>query len=415
MMFKRRLIPYTVPESGETSVNVDDPVPKFEKSFSDFVGTKYAVSFSSGRGALHYIYEFFGVKGKTALLPSYTCIPAIDSARWAGAVPHFLDVDPDFYNPVLDAESRKIKSLGAVSLSYLYGLVGNLQENVDFAKENGIPLVEDAAIALGGRYKSKDVGTIGDAAMFSMQDSKIITCWRGGMVTTDNKELRDFLESKKASQVAVPKSKSMFNVTFSKVRRSLSSPGVYGMTMFPLKMAMTSKSMRGTLGKIMGFNPLESVNGISPESMPAGDGMKMSDLQAAGALSQMKDVQKRIDRRRNMAKILQEGLEGAKNVHFPADTKDSKHAYGRFPVRIEGVDKNKVYERMLSMGVEVSMNYPYLCPSTPFMKKYGFDESDYPVASRATRETFLLPFHTRLEDSDLEHIVGCVKKLSEAV
>ena len=92
-----RLIPYTVPQLDHNTPFIilrdlvkgevkgeGDSVKKLEKSFADYTGTRYAVAFASARAALYYIYSFFIGENERILLPSYTCIPAIDSARWEG-------------------------------------------------------------------------------------------------------------------------------------------------------------------------------------------------------------------------------------------------------------------------------------------------------------------------------------------
>ncbi|MBU0953704.1 MAG: DegT/DnrJ/EryC1/StrS family aminotransferase [Nanoarchaeota archaeon] len=415
-----RLIPYTVPQLEQNTpfiilrdilrgdIKNGDSVKRLETFFAEYVGTKYAISFASARAALFYTYRFFFKCGQKIILPSYTCIPAIDSGRWEGLIPHFLDIDLNSYNPKFDERVRDVADIGAISLSYLYGLIGELNPFIEYATKAGIPIIEDAAIALGGTYQGKKVGSIGDAAVFSLQESKIITAWRGGIVTTNNKELYTFLMAIREKQCFLPSPKLVFNLSFSFKRKLFSWPHIYGLTMYPLKKLMTTKKLAPFLGQIMNFNPLESIDGRSPTLMPTTDQSRLSNIQASVALESMKHVNIITRKRRNLARMLSEELDG--KAIFPEEHDGAKHAYGRFPIRIPGENKFKLYSYFLRRGIETSVNYPYICPETTFMTKYNFNAKNYPNASIASQETILLPFHTALGEEDINIIADAVRQ-----
>lgn len=417
-----RLIPYTVPQLESNTPFIilrdivkgeidrqGDSIKKLEKSFADYVDTRYAVTFASARAALYYTYSFFSGKGERILLPSYTCIPAIDSARWAGLEPHFLDIELNSYNPRFTQDVRKIKNVDAVSLSYLYGLIGDLQPFMDYAKDRGIPIIEDAAIALGASYKGKKAGAIGDAGIFSLQESKTITSWRGGVVTTDNRNLYEYLKDVASRQKFPASGKLIFNLLFSYKRNLFSHPRMYGLTMYSLKKLMTTKKLAPVLGKIMSFNPLESIDGVSPEMMPKTDRLRLSNIQASVALQSMKHIDSIVKKRRTLAKHLSEELEGS--VQVPQENGNANHAYGRFPIRVPGSNKFRLYNHFLKHGIETSINYPYICSRTKFMVKHGFKNKDYPNAIVASRETILLPFHTYLSEGDIYRIIEATREI----
>lgn len=380
---------------------------EFEKRFAEYVGTKYAISVASGRAALYYIYRFFLKDGQKVILPSYTCIPAIDAARWAGGKPVFLDIDLNSYNPKFENSVEKERNVGAISLSYLYGLVGDIKPFLDYAKTNNIAVIEDSAIALGASYKNKNVGSIGDAGVFSLQESKIFTSWRGGVVTTNNKELYDYIKNIRDEQEFPFTGKLLFNLSFSYKRKILSNPNLYGSTMYPLKKVMTSKKFKSILQNIMGFNPLESIDGMSPLLMPKTDKFRFTNTQAAVALLSLNRINKIIRKRRKSAKFLSDELKSI--VDVPIEGKDVRHAYGRFPIRISGKSKFSLHNHFLKRGIETSLNYPYIIPKTKFMINYKHVK--FPNSQKASNETLLLPFHTYLKDKDLEIIVKAVKEL----
>jgi len=347
-------------------------------------------------------------QGQKVILPSYTCIPAIDAARWSGAAPHFVDIELNTYNPRFVSSITKIKGIGAISLSYLYGLIGDLNPFLDYAKDANIPVIEDSAIALGGSYKGRKAGSIGDAGIFSLQESKIITSWRGGVITTNNKELYEYMNSLRENLEFPSTPKLMFNLLFSYKRSRLSNPRLYYSTMYLLKRIMTSKRLKPLLANIMGFNPTESIDGVSPDLMPKTDKYNITNLQSRVGLKGLDKIDSITKKRRRLARLLSEELDDL-GVIVPQEDKGIIHAYGRFPVRINGHNKFQLYRYFLKNGIETSLNYPYITPNTKFMK--SLDSGDYPNAEKASRETILLPFHTFLKEKDIFIMVDSIKKL----
>lgn len=420
-VFRRRMIAYSIPEINSNvlvdilrktfsgSLRDGGEVEALEREFARYIGTKYAVSFASTRAGLYYVYRFFDCEKKTVVLPSYTCIPAIDAARWAGAVPYFADIDLNSYNPVFDLGIAGIKNIGAISLSYLYGLVGNIEPFLEFASDNNVPIIEDSAIALGGAFKNKRVGSLGDAGVFSFQDSKIITSWRGGIITTNDSELFHYLKEVQKNQASPLVAKVLLNLLVSYSRRLLSRSGVYGLTFYPVKKLMTSGEFTKILESIISFNPVEALDGSSPKDISKNDLCRFVNIQASIVRSSLRRIDDIVKTRRRMAKRLTEELENLSGVAVPVENGNVRHAYGRYPMRIEGRSKYELEGHFLKRGVEIALNYTYTCPRTPHMLKYRFNEKNYPNAVTASRETVLLPFHTRLTDTDLDTIIETVK------
>ncbi len=425
MIFKTKLIPYSVPQMEHKSlgiilkkilsgrVNSGKAVRVLEKEFADYIGTKHAVCFASGRYSLYLLYKFFGCSGKKVLLPSYTCIAAIDGARWARAEPVFMDIDPENYNPLWKEEYSKIKNVGAISLSYLYGLVGDIEPFLEFSKKHKVPIIEDAAICLGGEHHGKKVGSFGDAAIFSFQSSKIITAWRGGIITTNNEELYKFLLFEREKLRYPKKLKLIFNLTATYARRILSGPRVYGLTLYPIKKILSSKYFGGLLGKIMDQNPLEAVDGLSPQEIPNSEKYRFTNLQAAIALHSFRKIEKILDRRRKNIKFIIEELNKVPSIIFPQEPKDKRYVYGRFPMRIKGRNKFEIEEKLLKAGIETALYYPYICPCTEYMKKYRFNSVDYPNALTASKETILLPAYGYMRRKEAKFMVRKIKEIAE--
>jgi len=289
--------------------------------------------------------------------------------------------------------------------------MGDIQPSLDFAKDAGIPVIEDSAIALGASYRKRMAGSIGDAGVFSLQDSKMISSWRGGVVTTSSSEMRDFLAAAREKQEKIAKPKAAFNIAFSAARRVFSRPWAYGLTMYSLKRIMTSERLNPVLGSIMNFNPTEAIDGVSPKDMPAPDNARYTELQAAVALASLKRVSSIVRKRRRIAKAIVEGLDGS-GVIVPDTPKGAEHSYGRMPIRIEGAGKFRVASMLLKRGIETAVNYPYICPDTEHFSGCRL-HSDFRNARKAALETLLLPMHTKLNGGDVERIVSATREVAK--
>lgn len=167
-------------------------IANFEKEFAEYVGTKYAVAVSSGTAGLHLAYIALGLgPGDEIITPSHSFYSVSDMMIFTGAKPVFCDVDYDSYTmDPEDVKKRITSKTKALVPVHLNGHPADMGPIMDLAKDNDLFVVENAAHALGAKYKGKMVGTFGDLNEFSFAPGKHVTVMGdGGMVTTDNEEL----------------------------------------------------------------------------------------------------------------------------------------------------------------------------------------------------------------------------------
>ena len=169
----------------------------FEQEFCQIVGSKYAAAVSSGTAALHLALRLVGVEpGDEVFCSTLTFIASASPILYLGAKPVFIDsdylswnMDPHLLREAL-AERAKINKLPkAIVLVHLYGQTADLDPIVELCHEYNIPLIEDAAEALGATYKGKSPGTFGKVGIFSFNGNKMITTSGGGMLVSDDPEL----------------------------------------------------------------------------------------------------------------------------------------------------------------------------------------------------------------------------------
>jgi perosamine synthetase len=166
-----------------------------EQSFAKKIGTKYAVAFNSGTSTLHAALEAVGVEaGDEVISPAITVIMDTTATIHANAIPVFADVNPKSFTMDPEDLGRKItprtKAIIAVAI---YGLSPDMDLIMDIAKRNRIPVIEDNAQAVMSYYKGRMLGTIGDVASFSFENTKHISCGEGGMIVSDNEEYAEMI------------------------------------------------------------------------------------------------------------------------------------------------------------------------------------------------------------------------------
>jgi len=170
--------------------SVGSYVNLFEKKFSEFVSSKSAVVTNNGTAALQLALLTLGIgSGDEVIVPSLTFISPINTLKYVGAEPVFVDVCRDTF--VMDAE--KIEELitpktKAIMPVHIYGHPVDMDRVMEIAKKHNLFVIEDATESLGSRYNGKMAGTIGDIGCFSFNGNKLITTGAGGMFVTNNIE-----------------------------------------------------------------------------------------------------------------------------------------------------------------------------------------------------------------------------------
>ena len=169
----------------------------FEQEFSQVVGAKYSAALSSGTAALHLALKLAGVTaGDEVFCSTFTFIASVSPITYLGAKPVFIDsdrtswnMDPNLLATTLAQKDRIGKLPKAVVLVHLYGQSADIEPILQECDRYGIPLIEDAAEALGATYKNTSPGTWGRAGIFSFNGNKIITTSGGGMLVSGDREL----------------------------------------------------------------------------------------------------------------------------------------------------------------------------------------------------------------------------------
>lgn len=168
-------------------------INKFEATFANYLGIKYATTVNNGTAALHMCLCALGLgEGDEVIVPTLTYIASVNAIKYVGAEPIFVDSEKATWNLNVDlVESLITKNTKAIMAVHLYGNPCDMKALRELCDKRGLFLIEDVAEALGSTFENKFLGTFGDIAAFSFFGNKTITTGEGGMVVTNNKMFID--------------------------------------------------------------------------------------------------------------------------------------------------------------------------------------------------------------------------------
>lgn len=171
----------------------------FEKELGEAVGVPFTVALASGTAAIHLALIGLGVgPGDEVLCQSFTFSASANPILYLGATPVFVDseaetwnLSPEFLEQAIQDRIKKSKKPKAIILVHLYGMPAKMEALLEIARRYEIPVIEDAAEALGSKYRNQPAGTFGDISVFSFNGNKIITTSGGGALVSKNKNYTD--------------------------------------------------------------------------------------------------------------------------------------------------------------------------------------------------------------------------------
>ncbi|MFC1889586.1 DegT/DnrJ/EryC1/StrS family aminotransferase [Thermodesulfobacteriota bacterium] len=321
---RNTLIPITRPRMDEREVRAAErailsgwvtqgpEVMAFEKEFASYVGAKYACAVSSCTAALHLALLTIGIMpGDEVITVSHSFIATANSIRYCGAVPVFVDIEPDTYNidPEL-IEKAVTNRTRAILCVHQMGMPCNVEAVVEIAGRYGLPVVEDAACAIGSQILWKDkwehVGKPhGDIACFSFHPRKVITTGDGGMITTVNREWDERIRLLRQHGMSVP-------------------------------------DLKRHKGKKVVFEAYEML----------GYNYRMTDIQAAIGREQMKKLPAIVESRRLLAERYHEALAGIDGIGLPREPSRARSNWQSYCIRLpEGRRQDQVMQFLLDRNI----------------------------------------------------------------
>lgn len=357
-------------------------IEAFERAVAGYVGVRYAVAVSSGTAGLHLAAMAAGVGPGTSLITSpITFVASSNAALYVGGCPAFADIDPHTVNMspagLINALQKNPETRAVVPVHFA-GLPCDMPAIKLVADEAGAVVIEDAAHALGASYPDgKRVGSCAHALMtvFSFHPVKAIAAGEGGMITTNDEP------------------------TYRKLLR-LRSHGINKLD-DPFQLPEQAET-----------------NGVRDiwyyEMQELGFNYRITDIQCALALSQVKKLDKFITRRREIVKAYDAEFVRLQNCRSAQVTGRDESGHHLYVLRINfeavGLSRGQLMQELRSRQIGSQVHYIPV-PAHPYYRKQGFKPQDYPNAQSYYQEALSIPLFYDLTDDQQNRVIAAIKEL----
>jgi len=330
----------------------------FEGDLARYIGTDHAVGLTSCTGALHLALLAAGVKpGDEVITTPMSFVATANAILMAGAVPVFVDVEPDTGNINANLIERAITNkTKAILPVHLYGQMVDMKKIIAISKKHNLVVIEDAAHAIEAKRDGICPGVKSFGACFSFYATKSITSGEGGAFVTNN--------SNKAC-----------------LMRQLRSHGI-----------TKELAQRQRVGlKTYDINIL-------------GWKYNMDNIQAALLIPQLKKIERNRNRRAVIAGRYEKAF-STLGIEMPKTLPGVKHSHHLFPIWVDKQKRNSILEYLNKHNVGAVINYPAIHLFSLYRKKFGFSKGDFPVAEDIAARTISLPIYSKLTSKEINYAI----------
>ena len=323
---------------------------RFETGFAEYTGAAHGIATNNGTTSIHLAMAALGIgPGDEVIVPTLTYVASVNAITYTGATPVFVDSEPEYWNldPQL-IEGLITERTKAIEVVHLYGHPADMDPILEVARRRGLAVIEDAAEAHGAEYKGRKVGSIGDAGSFSFFGNKVITTGEGGMVVTDDEEL-------------------------AATCRHLRGQGV----------SMT----RTYWHDVVGYN------------------YRMTNVAAAIGVAQLERIDSTIARKREVARLYTERLEGIPGVTLQRQAEWAAAVWWMVSVLVDPTVRDELMQFLKDNGVETR---PFFFPAheLPMYQR----EVTYPVAERLGASGINLPSFPDITTDEIDTVCGLIAR-----
>lgn len=378
---EKRNIPISIPSMGieewealkapiESGWITQGPkVKEFETLFAQRHQVKHAFAVSNCTTALHLALVACGVQpGDEVIVPAFTWVSTANAVMYCHATPVFVDVDPMTFNLKLDDIALKVTSkTKAIIPVHLFGLCAD----IDYIKTHfpNLKIVEDGACAAGSALNGKPAGSLGDIGCFSFHPRKSVTTGEGGMLTTNNDEMAAHLD---------------------KLRN-------HG--------ASVSEEQRH--------------HGPKPYILPAFDmvgyNYRMTDLQGALGVVQLKKLDQFIDEREKWAQYYTEQLKDISWLRTPVVSEGYKHGWQSYVTfideNISPMKRNDIMEVLQQKGIATRPGTHAVHMLGVYASMFNINPMDFPGAFACDQYSMSIPLHNKMVKEDFDYIIAALKAI----
>jgi dTDP-4-amino-4,6-dideoxygalactose transaminase len=326
-------------------------VELLEIKIASFIGVNHCIAASNGTATLHMSLIAMGIgPGDEVIVPAFSYIATANVVELTGAISRFVDIDIQTFNINADAIEKAISpKTKAIIVVHEFGLSADISKIISIANKHRIPVIEDAACALGATENEKNVGSFGRVGSFSLHPRKAISSGEGGLITTDDTDLSDKL----------------------RILRN------HGIKLHDGKMDFVAA----------GFN------------------YRMTDFQAVLVSSQLKRLPEILKVKSELAKVYFEELDSSR-LQLPSVPAGRRHTWQTFHVLLpDDLDQMQVISQLRSRGVGTNYGAQCIPYQTYYAEKYKLDSAAmFPNALKSFKKGLALPIYEKLSVKDIKYI-----------
>lgn len=343
-------------------------VREFENEFAKYIGADFAIAVNSCTAALHLSLIAYGIgEGDEVIVPVLTFAASANVVLHCGATPVFVDVDKEHMTIDIEDVKRKITSkTKAIIPVHFAGMACDMKNLKKLADRNNLVIINDAAHAIETEYYGEKIGSLTDISCFSFYVTKNLITGEGGMITTNNEE----------------------------IAQKLRIYSLHGMSKDAWKRFSDD-----------GYKHYQVVY--------PGYKYNMTDLQASLGLHQLKKIDKYAIIRSKIWTKLKEGLKDLPLVLPTEPMENIIHAKHLFIILLDlekvNITRDQLMEELHKRNIGTGVHYISLHKHPFYKEKYGFCNSDFPVADYISDRTLSLPFSAKLKDDEVDYIIQILK------
>jgi len=347
-------------------------ISEFENILAQYHNCKYAVTFCNGTAALHGAYFASGIsKGDEFITSDITFVASSNAGIYMGATPVLCDIDKFNYNIDIKQIENKITSKTKVITPVSYaGNPVDIKKIKDIIGDRNITIIHDAAHAIGAKINGYGICDFADMAMVSFHPVKHVTTGEGGVILTNSEKLYKKLLLFRTH--GITKNKSDF---------------VYG-----------------------------NDNPWYYEMQELGYNYRMSDIQAALGISQMKKLNNSIKKRNEIAITYNNAFKNISWIttpknDFDLNDKNNIHSYHLYPVLVsKEANRRKFFDYMREKNIWVQVHYIPVSYMPYYIKNYGYKKGDFPVSEDFYSREVSLPMYPTLSEQEQNYVIECIQK-----
>jgi len=378
-------LPFALPQFGEEEkrevlevlesgwITTGPRVKKLEAALAEAVGAKHVVCVDSCTAALHVALASLDLRGAEVVTTPLTFVSTVNTILHAGGQPVLADVEPDTLNLDPAQVARAITPRTRAILPVHYG--GHpceMDALLSIARKHGLTVIEDAAHAIGARYKGRPVGSISDTTCFSFYATKNLTTAEGGAIATDDDR-------------AVEKARLL---------------ALHGLSRDAWKRYTSAGSWAYDV-VVPGFK------------------YNMTDIEAALGLHQLRRLPAFNARRRELAARFDAAFRDHPAIEVPARREEVDPVYHLYPIRLRlerlSADRSRFIEELKAENIGTSVHFIPVHQFTFYKERLGHGPGSFPVAEAAYERMVSLPLYPRMTDADADDVTAAVLKVAAAL